>query len=282
MAEPTDTERTGESGGPIGSVDDEVGDFTLPAESSAPSVYDRLDSNDIGFLHRVYEGGLTPYLERLRQIAFDEMGSVLDAGCGFGQWTFALARLSGQVTGLDIAPERLRLCESISDTNNVTNADFTRGTLESLPFESNHFDGVFSYSAVYFADFPEVASEFSRVLKPGGRLYLSTNGLGKYLYDIVAKPNPADDYNPRVFGLKTIRNTLVGRTDGLSLQSGARVMTPTGTTETLRDAGFVNIATGGDGELTAAGHEQTAPSFYDQRYLGVTKVFECLAEKPPA
>jgi ubiquinone/menaquinone biosynthesis C-methylase UbiE len=252
--------------------------FSLPNQFEQPDVYTHLDANDLRFLKQVYKQGLSPYTDRLEQIGFTELETVIDAGCGFGQWSFALSRSIPNVIGLDIALERIRVCQYLSEFNNISNVKVIRSDLENIPLHKSSADGIFSYSAVYYTDFSQVAKEFYRVLQPGGCVYICTNGIGKYLKDIIQAPNPTSDFDPRIYGLRTLINTLTGSNE-LSLQQGAKVMTPEDTKRSLKRAGFVNIKCGPEGTITINNNEP-AESFYESSYLGTTNVFECIARKP--
>ena len=252
--------------------------LTLPPEDSLLSTVDGLRPRDVDFLKRVYNTPLTTYRERFRHLGFVDMDRVLDAGCGFGQWTLALSPET-EVVGLDTTPQRVRTASYIADHNEVPNRDFCVGDISTLPFESNSFDGIFSYSVVYFADLERVAEEWYRVLRPGGRAYLCTNGVGKYLHDIVHNPNPSADFSPRRFAVQTLLNTMRGRTEELSMETGACAMRPSRVRRTLAAAGFEEIRLAGEGELSER-PDGDPHSFYDGTYLGLPRVFEAMVTKP--
>ena len=46
--------------------------------------------NDKLFIQRVFSKGLDSYINRLEAIGFTKKSKVLDAGCGYGQWSIAL------------------------------------------------------------------------------------------------------------------------------------------------------------------------------------------------
>lgn len=96
---------------------------------------------------------------------------VLDAGCGSGRLTVALARAGAHVTGFDTSTERLaeagrRAVESGVELT-LVEADLNR----PLPFADAAFDGLTSRLALMVADDPvATVHELVRVLEPGGRL----------------------------------------------------------------------------------------------------------------
>lgn len=233
-----------------------------------------LGVNAFEFLKRVYRDGLARYLVRIGAMGLAGRGHVLDAGCGLGQWSFALAREGGLVTGVDVARERVAVCRLLAREAQCQNAAFVTASLERLPFPSDSFDGAISYSVLYFTDYGCAIAEIGRVLRPGGVFYLSTNGIGRYLYDIVHNPFPAADFSPRIYGLRSLANTLLGRRSGLSAQKGTAAMSPKGTIRALRSVGFEVISCGPEGSLGGGDQALQLASF-----CGITAVFDVLARK---
>jgi len=239
-------------------------------------VWDQLDlgPNAHAFFKRVYSSGLGKYTRRLAALGFPGGRRALDAGCGLGQWSFALAAMSSEVYGVDISQERIDACNKISQLLRVKNTRFLSSTLEHLPFENAYFDRLICYSALYLTNYEESIKEFARVIAPGGLLYLSTNGVGRYLYEIVKRPNPASDFDPRKFGALTLWNTLVGRRTGLSAEVGGVV---TGQSKTLR------LLRNSDFEILGCGEEGSIPvkteSFLPGYYWGFVSTFDILARK---
>jgi len=241
-----------------------------------------LGPNDRGFLSRVYAGGLEKYRKRLAQIGFDHQRHVLDAGCGFGQWSFAMAQDARHVTGIDISPSRISMCRKLARANRIPNVTFLTARLEEIPYADATFSAIFCYSAIYLTDYRRSFAEFRRVLEPRGWVYICTNGPGRYLYEIIHNPNSTSDFNIRRYAFKTFWNTLTGRWDGLSPQHGARVMTPRDTAARLEALGFEIVAVGGEAEIVRerGANNHRADPFHPAKYLGLDNVFEILVRKP--
>lgn len=101
---------------------------------------------------------------------------VLDVASGRGTSAFHLAESFGcHVTGIDLSEENVRFSAEEARRRGLDQqAGFQLGDAERLPFASNTFDAIVCECA--FCTFPSkqiAASEFYRVLKPGGLLGLS-------------------------------------------------------------------------------------------------------------
>ena len=94
---------------------------------------------------------------------------VLDVGCGSGWATRLLAEqaFNGQVTGVDISDEMIRVAREAS--RSFRNIDFEIASAEQLPFPDDEFNHAFSMESLYYyRDIPKALSEINRVIKPGG------------------------------------------------------------------------------------------------------------------
>ncbi len=96
---------------------------------------------------------------------------VIDAGCGSGRLTLALAQEGADASGIDTSSQRLeqarRRAERAGKALRLLEADFDK----PLPFADASFDAVVSRLALMAADDPlATLKELRRVLEPGGRL----------------------------------------------------------------------------------------------------------------
>ncbi len=93
---------------------------------------------------------------------------ILDIGCGTGAMLDDLAPF-GSVIGADYAPEALQFC-----VTRGVGADLTRADVRRLPFADDSFDVVTAMDIIEHIDDDKAAScEIQRVLKPGGRLFVT-------------------------------------------------------------------------------------------------------------
>ncbi len=110
---------------------------------------------------------------------------VLDAGCGAGHTSLAVAPHVSEVVAFDLTQSMLTQVESLAQERDLTNIVTRQGDVEQLPFGDGEFDIVVSRYSAHHWPHPQVAvQECARVLKSGGWFILS---------DIVAAADPAQD-----------------------------------------------------------------------------------------
>lgn len=207
---------------------------------------------------------------RLEALGFRELGRVLDAGCGIGQWTRALAETNPGVVGLDRHPGRVALARRLlaADPGAGGRADVLVGDLLALPFRAAAFDAVFCYGVLMLVDASRALAELARVVRPGGRFYACVNGPGWSL--LLARERGL----VRI-GARTVARTLLGR-------ARDRFHTPAGFTRLARRHGIVVHHTGPEGSLRLGARRLLNDTpVYPAKYGGLTCVFEVLGERLP-
>jgi SAM-dependent methyltransferase len=98
--------------------------------------------------------------------------SVLDLGCGSGEFLALAAARGAEVAGIDDAGAMIAAAHS-----RVPHADLRVGSIEELPWPDDTFDVVTAFNAIGFADDRGAAlAEARRVARNGGLVAVSTWG----------------------------------------------------------------------------------------------------------
>jgi SAM-dependent methyltransferase len=116
---------------------------------------------------------------RIAEIIWERMDlsaadRILDLGCGEGWACRTLAQRAPQgclIMGVDISDEMIRLAGKKS--RGFSNVTYHRGQAQEIPTRGDYFTKIVSIEAFYY--FPrqdEVLRELSRIMQPGGHLYL--------------------------------------------------------------------------------------------------------------
>jgi len=161
------------------------------------------DENEIDFIERYWteiwdkEGGpqgelkkisskpefkiMKPYLDKM-----SDKATLLDGGCGLGDWTAFFSSLGFNITGVDISKKTVDLLNK-----RFTDINFITGDIRSLNLTDNSVDGYFSWGV--FEHFEEglqpCIKEALRVLKPGGVLFITVpaDNIRQALRGVLAK-----------------------------------------------------------------------------------------------
>ena len=126
-----------------------------------------------GDMERHYSPGRT-WEATTRVVAkLASLGSVLDIGSGDGVLAELMSQQCEHYTCADNNAKAIEAAKNrLKSANNVS---FTTCDMHQLPFESNQFDCVMLLHVLTYSLHPEMAiKEALRVLKPGGRLLIST------------------------------------------------------------------------------------------------------------
>ncbi len=109
--------------------------------------------------------------------ALREGDTVLDLGSGAGFDCFLAAKRvgpTGRVMGVDMTPEMLAKARVNATKGGYSNVEFREGHIEALPVEDNSVDVIISNCVINLSpEKAKVFKEIQRVLKPGGRFFIS-------------------------------------------------------------------------------------------------------------
>lgn len=151
-----------------------------------------------------FEESVDLFFKRAEANNFDwkELGGkkILDAGCGSGRYAIALARCgAAKVTAIDISPEAIRLARERASA--YSNVFFQTGSVLDLPFKNKTFDFVWCAGVLHHTRNSNLGlSEITRVLKPGGKLFLLLYGRGGHYWahTLALRPLLQEIGKPRV------------------------------------------------------------------------------------
>ncbi len=100
-----------------------------------------------------------------------EDARVLDAGCGAGRPIAHLLAGHFDLVGVDFSSEQIARARE-----NVPEGRFCQADMTQLGFADGTFDGICAYHSIIHVptgEYPDVAREFYRLLRPGGHLLLT-------------------------------------------------------------------------------------------------------------
>jgi ubiquinone/menaquinone biosynthesis C-methylase UbiE len=145
----------------------------LKAEMTYNAAADHFDDGPLAFWDRYG----TRTVERL---SLSPGSSVLDVGCGSGASAIPAAIKvgpHGRVIGIDLAERLLDIARTKSIAQKLHNVDFRRADMAALSYPDNSFDAVVCVFAVFFVtDMVKQVRELWRVVRPGGKLAITTWG----------------------------------------------------------------------------------------------------------
>ncbi|MDZ4279101.1 MAG: class I SAM-dependent methyltransferase [Dehalococcoidia bacterium] len=159
-------------------------------------VWDRIS----GVYQSEIDRRFTPVTENVvKRAALSPGNVVLDIGTGTGAVALMAAQLvapNGQVTGIDVSPEMLKIAEERARSAAGGHISFREGRAEDIPAEDAHVDVVLaSLIFMYVIDRPAAARELARVLRPGGR-FVASVWAGPDRCDIVRLQQTAGSFSP--------------------------------------------------------------------------------------
>ena len=101
------------------------------------------------------------------------LGKVLELGCGTGLYTETLQKITEDITATDFSEEMIMAAKL--KRGNLDHVTFMQANALDLPFDKESFDTVFMANLIHIIEDPEkVIKESSRVLKSGGQIIITS------------------------------------------------------------------------------------------------------------
>jgi len=103
----------------------------------------------------------------------NKTGTLLEAGCGVGNYIIIFSKRGFNVTGVEISKERIEIAKDNCKKYNI-DSKIIEGDIRKLELDDNSFDFIFSHGVVeHFLDTQKALDEFYRVLKKDGEAMIS-------------------------------------------------------------------------------------------------------------
>ena len=191
----------------------------MRARAAYDAAADRYDDAALGFWARSGE-------RTIERLGLQPGMTVLDMACGSGASTLPAARRvgpTGKVIGIDLSERMLAMGRDKARRAGLSQIEFRSGDMTRAEFPDGSFDAVVCVFGVSFApDMEALVAELWRMVKPGGRLAITTWGprLWSPLYDVWRE------------AVRRERADLVS-----DFHPWYRITTPTAVAELLRSAG---------------------------------------------
>lgn len=110
----------------------------------------------------------------LNNISFTDDASVLDAGCGSGNLTFAIAAQvpNGHVVAIDLSESMIEKCKDESKKNKMDNISFRVQGINDINY-NEEFDIIFSNSVLHWVlNMEDAAGKLHKALRNNGMIAL--------------------------------------------------------------------------------------------------------------
>jgi ubiquinone/menaquinone biosynthesis C-methylase UbiE len=130
--------------------------------------------------------------------------SVLDYGCGLGEWGVLMATEGAHVALLDLSPVAIEIGLRRAAANGVSHLvrGFARDASDLRCFRDAEFDLIYASAALHHTlKYPNAVAELLRVLRPGGMLVLAEtygnnpilNGMRRFRWRLSRQPVEAGE-----------------------------------------------------------------------------------------
>ncbi len=149
---------------------------------------------------------------------------ILDVGCGRGDFTIGvLAKRSASVVGMDISIEFLREARASS----LSDCQFVVASASDMCFRGESFDEVHCHHVLeHVPDMEAALDGISRILAPGGRLFLSSpHPLIEKVLGNIGEGYIGDRMHRRIIGLEDLRQGLASRGISITLLERRKFLT---------------------------------------------------------
>lgn len=183
-----------------------------------------------------YRRRLQTSLDWIDSLGLPPRARVLDAGCGTGHLTVALARRGASVSSTDLSDEMTRLTQQQLGAERLQSS-LVCSDVHQLPFSDNAFQAVVALGVLPWVGAPSlVMAELMRVTAPGGHVLVTFDNAHRLFTLIDPSRTPP---------IRWLRSLF--RRNKPHSQLGNRMTTPQQARDSIREAGFLIVQTGSVG-----------------------------------
>jgi SAM-dependent methyltransferase len=199
--------------------------------------------NDKEFAKRMFSNHFDYFLNELERFGFMGMPQIIDAGCGYGQWSLALAALNKDVLACDVSIERILLVNELKKFLKLSNLEALRTSISENFVTDSSADGIFSYGTIFCTPWKKTLEVFHNALRSNGILYFNFPTSDWFNFMWKTRHNECVDYKPREVVAQAFRNTIEYE-KGSTEWNGQTIMEIDATVSFLEYLGFKNIMVG--------------------------------------
>lgn len=121
------------------------------------------------FIRRIEWRSILEYLD------LKEGERILDVACGSGELSLKIAEKGYEVYGIDLSEDAINMAKCFSERERIA-CKFEVGSVEDMPYSDGYFDKIVCSSSLeHFKDDIKALKEMHRVLKPNGRVVLTSD-----------------------------------------------------------------------------------------------------------
>lgn len=151
-------------------------------------------SDDYGRFRDIYPKS---YYGALESFGFAKNGqSILDIGTGTGVISRTIYNPTLTITGIDISENQINKAIELSSIENKKIDYYTKPAEDTL-LKSKSFDSIIAAQCYIYFDIPRLMNEIDRLLKPGGKFYITwfcwlplESKIAEFSEELILKYNP--------------------------------------------------------------------------------------------
>jgi ubiquinone/menaquinone biosynthesis C-methylase UbiE len=160
----------------------------------------------------IFDTNAEPILVIVNKIDNLQSIEAVDAGCGAGRHDIFLYRYFGdrlKLTCLDADAALLKNLSTYLVRHGVKNFQTANSTADTMPFQNNSVDCMFTFNKLHHYDIPRFLRESARILKNSGYLFIYTRLFERDGKDVSGRQSAGfGEKNSHLYTMETLKQTL--------------------------------------------------------------------------